>query len=230
MKRYSFILIACALAACGTKKPSPAWEANAYGSLNSFSNAWLRGDTGIAATEFARARAEVASTGRPDLVARAELVRCAAQVAALDFTPCAGYQTLAQDAAPAERAYAAYIDGRWQDVDAGLLPEHHGPVIASGSAAAIEDPLARLVASGALLRAGRMTPDGIRLAVETASEQGWRRPLLAWLGVQLKRAKDAGDAVATAQIQRRIDLAAVESAAAAPVTGAPPVTPPPVIR
>jgi len=230
MKRYSFILIACALAACGTKKPSPAWEANAYGSLNSFSNAWLRGDTNIATTEFTRARAEVASTGRPDLVARAELVRCAAEVAALDFKPCVGYEALAQDAAPAERAYAAYIAGRWQDVDVAQLPEHHRPVIASGSAAAIEDPLARLVASGALLRAGRMTPEGIKLAVETASEQGWRRPLLAWLGVQLKRAKDAGDAVATAQIQRRIDLAAVESAAAAPVTEAPPVTPPPVIR
>lgn len=230
MKRYSFILMAGVLAACSSKPSAPAWEANAYGSLNSFSNAWLRGDTAIAATEFARARAEVASTGRPDLVARAELVRCAAQVAALDFTPCAGYEALAQDAAPAERAYAAYIGGRWQGLNAGELPEHHRPVLASGSAAAIEDPLARLVASGALLRAGRMTPEGIKAAVETASAQGWRRPLLAWLGVQLKRAQDAGDAVASAQIQRRIELAAVESAAAAPVTEAPPVTPPPVIK
>ena len=31
----------------------------------------------IEAVEFARARAEVASTGRPDWVARVELVRCA---------------------------------------------------------------------------------------------------------------------------------------------------------
>jgi hypothetical protein len=42
--------------------------------------------------------------------------------------------------------------------------------------------------------------------VDTASEQGWRRPLLAWLGVQEKRASDAGDSETAARIRRRIDL------------------------
>lgn len=207
MMRLTLIVAAVALAACSSKPVPPAWKANAYGSLNSFSNAYLRGDTSIAATEFARARAEVASTGRPDLGARTELVRCAAQVAALDFGPCAGYAALAQDAAPEERAYAAYIEGRWQELDAALLPEQHRAVVASESAATIADPLARLVAAGALLRAGRITPADVAGAVNTASEQGWRRPLLAWLGVQLKRAQAAGDAAASGQIQRRIDLA-----------------------
>jgi hypothetical protein len=35
---------------------------------------------------------------------------------------------------------------------------------------------------------------------------GWRRPLLAWLGVQLKRNQTAGDAATAQQIQRRIEL------------------------
>jgi hypothetical protein len=46
----------------------------------------------------------------------------------------------------------------------------------------------------------------IDLAVETASAQGWRRPLLAWLGVQLKRQQASGEADAAATTQRRIDL------------------------
>ncbi|HEU4850835.1 MAG TPA: hypothetical protein VFT37_01630 [Telluria sp.] len=207
MKRLTLIIAGCALAACSSKPVPPAWKANAYGSINSFSNAYLRGDTSIAETEFARARAEVSSTGRPDLVARTELVRCAAQVASLDFGNCEGYQALAQDAAPEERSYAAYIGGRWQDVNVALLAEQHRPVVTGGTAVAVQDPLARLVAAGALMRAGRITPADITAAVETASAQGWRRPLLAWLGVQLKRAQAAGDTVAAAQIQRRIDLA-----------------------
>ncbi|MFD2367768.1 hypothetical protein [Pseudoduganella sp. GCM10020061] len=222
MKRLTLIMAACALAACSSKPVPPAWQANAYGSLNSFSNAYLRGDSRVAQAEFARARGEVASTGRPDLVARAELVRCAAQVASLDFGPCEGYAALAQDAAPAEREYAAYIGGRWDGLDASLLPEQHRPVVSSGTAAGVEDPLARLVAAGALMRAGRAGPTDISAAVETASAQGWRRPLLAWLGVQLKRAEAAGDATAAAQIQRRITLAGTTPAPVNPVDETPP--------
>jgi len=46
----------------------------------------------------------------------------------------------------------------------------------------------------------------IQQAVDAASGQGWRRPLLAWLGVQLQRAQAAGAVQETARIQRRIDL------------------------
>jgi hypothetical protein len=43
-------------------------------------------------------------------------------------------------------------------------------------------------------------------AVAIASAQGWRRPLLAWLGVLEKRAQDAGDGETAARVRRRIDL------------------------
>jgi hypothetical protein len=127
-------------------------------------------------------------------------------VAALDYD-CAGFAALAADATPAQRAYAAYLDGRWQGLDAALLPEQHRAVVASGALAAVADPLSRLVAAGALLKAGRITPADIAAAVDTASSQGWRRPLLAWLGVQEQRARAAGDAAAVERIRRRIELA-----------------------
>jgi hypothetical protein len=63
------------------------------------------------------------------------------------------------------------------------------------------------VAAGALLKAGRITPADIAAAVDTASSQGWRRPLLAWLGVQEQRARAAGDDAAVERIRRRIALA-----------------------
>ncbi|MEO6919836.1 MAG: hypothetical protein ABI171_12620 [Collimonas sp.] len=215
MKNFSISLLGlgllaatAALSACSSKPPQPDWQGNAYSSLQSFSSAYLTGDTRVADVEFARARNAVASTGRPDLVARAELMRCATRVASLEFDNCAGFQPLAQDADAGQRSYAAYLNGQWQGLDASLLPPQHKTAVSTGRLGDIQDPLSQLVAAGALLQSGRLTPADIATATETASAQGWRRPLLAWLGVQSQRAKAAGDAAALAQLQRRMDLVA----------------------
>lgn len=89
--------------------------------------------------EWDKARAEVAATGRTDLAARLELMRCAAQVASLEWDDCPAYQALARDAAPAEAAYARYLAGRSQPADVPLLPESQRPV----AQALIASPLAR---------------------------------------------------------------------------------------
>ena len=199
-------LAALLLAACAGKPQPPAWEPEARGALDGFSDDWLRGNSEAAEAEFARARRETAATGRFDLVAQAELVRCGVRVAALDYD-CPGFAALAPDATAAQRAYAAYLDGRWQGLDAALLPAQHRAVVTNATLAGVADPLARLVAAGALLKAGRIAPADILAAVDTASSQGWRRPLLAWLGVQEQRARAAGDSTAAERIRRRIALA-----------------------
>ncbi len=200
-------LSAALLAACASGPAPPQWRLDARGALDAFESAWLRGESRVAAQEFARARSELASTGDAQLVAQAELTRCALQVASLEFDDCPGFRPLAQDAGPAARAYAAYLAADWQGLDAALLPAPHRAVVAQGAAlTAIDDPLSRLVAAGALFRAARIAPAGIAEAVDTASAQGWRRPLLAWLGVQEKRAEAAGDAPAASEIRRRIEL------------------------
>lgn len=65
--------------------------------------AYLQGNSRVEGVEFARARTEISSTGRIDLMARAELLHCASHVASLVFEPCTGFEKLRQDAAPAER-------------------------------------------------------------------------------------------------------------------------------
>lgn len=179
------LLAAAFFAGCAGGPPPPDWQLNARGALAQFERHYLAGDTQLAEKEYAYARAEIARTGRGDLMARAELVRCAARTASLEFDDCPGFQALRTDAGAEELAYAEYIAGR-------------------GAHAATEEPLSRLVAAGVHLRTAKITPEGIANAVEIASSQGWRRPLLAWLGVQAKRAEEAGDQVAVAHIRRRI--------------------------
>ena len=44
------------------------------------------------------------------------------------------------------------------------------------------------------------------LASDTASSQGWRRPLLAWLLLQERAAQQAQDSATAAALRRRIAL------------------------
>lgn len=205
-------LAAALLVACAGGAPPPDWQLNAHGALERALQAYLSGDARVEAAEFARARAELARTGRPELLARAELARCATRVASLAFQGCSAFNALAQDATPAERAYADYLAGRLDARDIALLPpQHRAPASAGGGGAAlaaIEDPLARLVAAGVWLRDGRADPTTIAVAIDTASARGWRRPLMAWLQLQAQRAEQAGATEEAARIRRRIALLA----------------------
>ena len=201
--------LAAALAGCaGT--PPPAWRAEAHAAMQRTVEAALEGEMRIESAEFERAVAKLARSGRPELLARAELIRCAAHAARLDLGPCEGFEARRVDAEAADRAYADYLGGRLAAADAELLPPHQRAVHAAGETAlpAVEDPLARLVAAALLLQSGRAGPATVALAVDTASAQGWRRALLAWLGVQRRLAERSGDAQEAARIQRRIDAAA----------------------
>src|SRR5438552_4912097 len=213
--------VAALWVACAGGPPPPDWQMNAQGAMERATAAYLSGNTRLEALEFSRARAEVARTGRADLLARAELMRCAARVASLVFEDCPGFAALAPDAGAAERAYADYLAGRLRPQDAALLPAQHRDV-ATGSGSVdslrILGPLSRLVAAGVLLRSARAQPAVMALAVDTASAQGWSRPLLAWLNVQALRAEAAGELNEAARLRRRIGMVldAAPKAASAP--------------
>lgn len=212
MKHLVPVLVAVLIAGCGNKPRQPDWLVNADGAQDRYERAYLSGRERAAATEFARLRAEVASTGQPALVARAELTRCALQVASLDFSPCTGFEPLRADSSQAERAYADFLEGRLDPAQAKLLPREYQGVAAggAGSIKGIENPLSRLIAAAVLLRSGKADPEVLQVAAETASGQGWRRAVMAWLGAQAMRAEQAGAVEEAARLRRRISLAADE--------------------
>jgi len=181
------------LAGCAGAPPPPDWQANAHAALAAFERHYLAGEAKLAEQQFARAKRELSRTGRGDALARAELVRCAVRAASLEFDDCPAFERLRADAGPEEIAYAEFLAGRRER-------------------AASEEPLSRLVAAAVRFRSATATPAEIANAVEIASAQGWRRPLLAWLGVQARRAEAAGDAAALASIRRRIAYLSEEGA------------------
>lgn len=204
------LCLALVLTACSSKPPVPDWQMNAHGAAQKAVQAYLAGETRMATLEFARARQETARTGQPALLAQVHLLECAAQVASLEMSPCSTFEALRPDASDAQSAYADYLAGALPAASAALLPQSQQAVAvatdatAAATLAAIADPLSRLVAAGVLLRTDRANPQTLQLATDTASAQGWRRPLLAWLLLRAQRADQAGDTQAAEKLRRRI--------------------------
>ena len=181
------LALICLVAGCAGGPPAPDWQSNAAQAMGAFQRLYFAGNTAGAEAEFRNARSELARTGRADLLARVELLRCAIRAASLEFDDCPGFEKLRYGAGAEEIAYADYLAGK-------------------GARRAADEPLSRLVNAAVQLKTGGITPGVLEGAVQTASAQGWRRPLLAWLGVQEKRAAEAGDGEAAARIRRRMEL------------------------
>lgn len=206
------------LSACAVNPPPLDWQMNAQAAAERAVAADLAGNSRVGSLEFERMRRETARTGDATLMARAELLRCATRVASLVFEPCDRFEALRPDAALPERAYADYLGGRVTAQSIALLPAQHqapasrllpGKAVSDGDVAVlvgIADPLARLVAAGVWLQAGQGHPSVMVVAVDTASAQGWSRPLLAWLQVQARHAELGGDTAEAQRLRRRIEL------------------------
>jgi len=186
MRRLFFLVF---ISGCSSSPVPPDWQLHAYAAQGSYQAHYLKGDTRAADLEFARLKQELSATGRPELIARAELMRCALRTAALELDDCPAFQR--GDAGAEESAYMEYLSGN--------TPR-----------APTDDALSRLVSYGVKFKSGQIAPGDIDAAVNLSSEQGWRRPLLAWLGVQAKRAEAAGDRESLERIRRRMALVSGE--------------------
>ena len=205
------------LAGCGTHALPPNWQLEAQGATERAVAAELEGHRRVADLEFDRARLALAATARADHLAQGELLRCAVSLASLVLGPCTAFESLRPDALPAQKAYADYLAGRVQAAQVPLLPKVHETIANHllGAKAGDDqwlavtgeaDPLTRLVAAGAVFQAGKASPALVSMAVDTASAQGWRRPLMAWLGVQARLAELAGQTDEAQRVRRRMAL------------------------
>lgn len=213
--------LAVFISACAST-PVADWQIASANALRQGVDAFLSGLDKVAQVEFDRAQRETRRSGDPDLIARTDLLRCAAQLAALEFADCSQAAGLA-DATASTQAYARHLMATASAADWPLLPEaqrgvarHHS---APAQAAAIKDidaAWSRLVAAGVLWRRGQGSAEVAEIAVQTASAQGWSRALAVWLRAWKSALEQAGQTEAAALAQRRLDLLLTPPAAATP--------------
>jgi len=216
-KLFCLLFPVLLLAGCGAK-PAPVWIAAGHKQLETFKLDFLTGrEPAITEIHFRRAVEEIKKGGDADLLGKAWLTRMALQVAVREELEEGEYlKTENAEAVPANRNFYRFLKGDAATVEVSLLPEPYRPfwmAFRSGDAAkaavaiaAIEDPLSRLIATGLAVRRGLEKEVILRTAVETASQNGWKRALLAWLERLKSSHEAAGDAAKASAIKSRIDM------------------------
>lgn len=227
MNRRSFnflspVFAGLLLAACANQPVPPDWLLTARSASEQHARLYLEGRDKLALNQLQIAREAASRTGDARHMARIELHACAAAVASLYRFDCPAFTALAEDAGPDETAYFRYLTGQLNDrsgtADLPRLPPAQQTAWQKPERLAdIPEPLSRLVAAAVLLQAGRLPPQGLQIAIDTASAQGWRRPLANWLRLEEERLQRQGDAAAAAAVARQLErvLSHLPAAAAA---------------
>lgn len=213
MKKLFLAACLILLAGCGGKTPPPDWKVDSSDLIERYQKHELRGENILAERYFQQAVNAAGSAGQVAETARLWLVRCAVRRASLDHDDCSEYVELAKlETTDEDRAYYQFITLDWKGVQPSRLPSHYAALLAGpvdkrhAQVAAIDAPLSRLLAASLVVQRGEADDALLALATETASAEGWKRPLLVYLRLAEKRASERQDADALAAIQARIRL------------------------
>ncbi len=177
------------LSACGSGGPPvPDWKTDSVDFIERYKKHALLGENTLAERYFQQALRATGGAGRISETGRLWLVHCATRRASLLEDDCSEYEELAKSETSAEdRAYFQFVTLNWSALDASKLPAQYVGLVKADSArtnpqiAAIEDPMSRLLAASLVTLRGQADYATLVLAMETASAQGWRQPMLMYL-------------------------------------------------
>jgi len=214
MKRLLAVVCMALLTACGSGGPPPPdWKTDSADLIERYQKHALLGDNTLAERYFQQAVSATGGAGRINDTAQLWLVHCATRRAMLIDDPCAGYAQLAGIEPNAENeAYFQFLTLRWDAVDIKLLPRQHQNLVSAPAharpamLATIDDPLARLLDASLLVMRQEADSSTLSVATATASDQGWRQPLLTYLKLQQTQAATQGNAAESARLALRIQL------------------------
>jgi hypothetical protein len=211
----TLLALACLvmLTACSSGPPPPDWKTDAADLIERYQKHALLGENTLAERYFQQAVGAAGGAGRVAETARLWLVRCATRRAMLIDDACSEYAELASIAPnAADHAYYQFLTLRWDALDVALLPSQHRDLLRAPAdkrhetLSRITDPLARLLDASLLVMRQEADATTLALAAETASERGWRLPLLTYLKLQQQQAAAQGNTAESSRIGRRIQL------------------------
>jgi hypothetical protein len=217
MRKWPLILILFLICACGSKQQVPEWKDTSARQLESYKYSFLTDRESSSEPHFLKAKKSIARSNDLNLLGTAYLTRYALYVSIFEDFDDADFLRINKLQPNAKNfAYYNFIKGNFHAVDYHLLPLHYSKLIkpaqdkdltiAVREIGIIDDPLSRLVACGVWVKYLPYDDNLLQIAINTAAENGWGRPLFAYLNKLQQYYLDHNETVKGAAIKDRLEL------------------------
>lgn len=218
MKKILILLILItSLFGCGGSKQIPDWINASYNNLENYKKNYLSGKDHIAELQFNKAVDEIKKSGNLEILGRTYLTKYALQIAVLEVFDDTEYLTIdAVQPVLQNRTFYNFLKGSFDKIDESLLPRQYDGVLkifrkgkpeeAAREISKMEDPLSKLIAAGLLVQKYGYDEGVLKVAIDTASQNGWKKALLVYLEKLLLFYETKKETEKAASIAQRIQL------------------------
>jgi hypothetical protein len=216
MRKLFIISLLFFFCACGSQPISP-WKDTAFHQLESYKMNFLNDKEDATEPHFVQAKKAISSNNDLSLLAVLYLTKYALQTAALeDFDESDFIRIDRLQSNTANRAYFDLLKGNFAGVQAAALPPDYSkllPLMTSKNSlaptreiASITNPLTRLIACGIWVKYLPYDESLLQLAIDTAADKGWRRPLWAYLNRLQQYYHNRQETAKSLSIKERLEL------------------------
>jgi hypothetical protein len=203
---------------CACSSPQiPSWKDSASRQLQNYKVNFLTDKEDVTEPHFAKAKKDISSNNDLDLLATVYLTKYALHTAALENFDDSDFLRIDKlQPSAINRAYYDLLKGNFAAVNISNLPAnysklfpliiHKDLIAAVREIASISDPLSRLIACGIWVKYLSYDEKILQLAIDTAAQHGWRRPLWSYLTTLQKYYLDHREVTKAQSIKERMEL------------------------
>jgi hypothetical protein len=185
--------------------------------LENYKKNYLSGKDRIAELQFNKAVDEIKKSGNLEILGRAYLTKYAVHIAVLETFDEREYLTIeALEPALQNRMFYNFLKGSFDKVDESLLPGQYKGVLkvfrkgkyedAAHEISKMEDSLSKLIVAGLLIQKNTYDEGVLKIAIDTAAQNGWKKALLAYLEKLVLLYETKKEAEKASNITQRIQL------------------------
>jgi len=217
MKKYLILVLMAFVYACGSTQQFPDWKDTAFRNFENYKKNFLNGKEGVSEPHFVKAKQALSDGNDLNLLARLYLTKYALHTAVLENFDDSEFVNINKlQPNTANVAYYNFLKGNFAAVEVNLLPPGYSGILriagnkdltkAVGEIKSISDPVSRLIACGVWVKYFSYDENILQSAINTSAENGWKRPLLAYLTKLQKYYLDHGQTAKAKDINDRLDV------------------------
>ena len=218
MRKILLLVLLVFICACGSNsKQVPDWKDAAFRNLENYKTKFLTGKEDVSEPHFDKARQSVYGGNDLNILAKLYLNKYALYTAALeDFDDSEFVRINKLHPIASNFAYYNFLKGNFTAVEDNLLPYNYSGFIkiarnkdlakAIQEITYIDDPLSRLIACGIWLKYLSYDENILQTAINTSADNGWKRPLWAYLTQLQKYYSDHGETAKAESIKERLEV------------------------